>query len=763
LPVCGQDQDIVPIGQVQGAVADTDRGTGHRSPLVPRVRRGAAAEGEETTADATADAANGDTGAAGGAAGDAAGAGTAAATTGAASRPRRASVTVQGVIYQKTLSLSDRGAQVRGFFVQNTAATADRDPNTSDGLWVFQGGFPTLLPADRADRTRYTPTVGDEVVLRGEVSEYFGQTQLSRAALVRVVRRGVDLDQALPPFEAAPPDDLEASNRYWERREGMRGRLPAGSLVLSARHLYAGDAEAWVVRGDHPLAKRTAPYSRRAFRDTHPLDNDPAQGFDDENGYRFALGSQGLKGQADSLAPTIAPLRTFDTITSAATGGVLYSFGKYAIQVEAPVTFTRGADPSLNAPPIAPDRTREYSVATYNIENLYDFRDDPSDGCDFKGNTGCQGVAPPFDYAPASEAEYQAHLRTLASNITRDLHAPDVILVVEAEDQDICRIENGAMDCGTGDEAQARAKADGRPDTLQDLALAIQGAGGPAYQAAYDRDGADTRGITCAFLFRTDRVEMPVASPTDPLLGSAPRVAGFEAGLSFNRESSNPKVLNAPLKNTVASEDAADTDNENQGARVPGIFTRAPQVGLFRIFPEKVGQGQPVVLYAIANHFSSRPNQRLTQRRAQARYLAALVATLQAADPGARVVAGGDLNVYPRPDDPFGPRERKKPSDQLAALYDQGLINLWDSLVQEAPEAAYTYVFNGQAQTLDHLWNTPAQHAALVQVRVAHINADWPEGEEGGEGGEAAGTPGSPARRGSDHDPVVARYRFGAR
>ena len=666
-------------------------------------------------------------------------------------------MTIQGVIYEATLSYS-KGEELHGFFVQNTRATADGDGTTSDGLWVFLGRAGTLRGGARG----YTPTVGDEVVLSGQATEYFSQTQLSRPQLVRVVRRGVDVEAEVPAFEAAPPDDIEDANRYWERREGMRARVPAGSVALSGRHAFSGEDEAWVMRADLPLARRAEPYARRAFRDSHPLDNVPGTGFgagfDDGNGYRIALGSQGLNAlnatrggnrggnrqpvalATDATATPIAlgSARTFDRLREAVVGGVSYSFGKYAVQAESAVSFERGADPSLNAPPQAPDRATEYSVAAYNVENLYDFRDDPNDACDFAGSAGCAGVKPPFDYVPASQAQYQAHIGRLARQIAGDLHAPDVLMIEEAEDQDICRVQDGAMACGTED------NADGRPDTIQELALAIQAAGGPEYQTAYDRDGADARGITCAFLFRTDRVELALARANDPLLGASPRVQGFGSGLPINAQVQNPKALNAPLEPTPEATD--DRDEEAEGK---GIFTRAPQVGRFRLFRERVGAGPATELYVIANHFSSRPDARVTQRKAQAKYLAALIATLQKADAAARVIAGGDLNVYPRPDDPFSPREAKKPSDQLAALYDGGLSNLWDVLVQEAPASAYTYVFSGQAQTLDHLWNTPAQRRDLVQVRVAHINADWPDDSEE-----------FPSRRASDHDPIVARYRF---
>jgi hypothetical protein len=54
--------------------------------------------------------------------------------------------------------------------------------------------------------------------------------------------------------------------------------------------------------------------------------------------------------------------------------------------------------------------------------------------------------------------------------------------------------------------------------------VAIATLGGPDYAAAYDRNGADDRGITAAFLYRTDRVELHAADASHPVLGSAPSV-----------------------------------------------------------------------------------------------------------------------------------------------------------------------------------------------------------------------------------------------
>ncbi len=676
---------VLPIGAVQGPVGDADDGLLSRSPYAPP-------------------------------------SGNSAGST---------AVAVRGVIYQKTLARTSSGGTQNGFFIQNTAAAADGDPNTSDGIFVFMGSAGTI---NLLGGGAYTPQAGDEIVLVGRVSEFFNLTQLSSGlSVAAVVRSGVDLAAEAPAFDVNPPDDQAAANRYWERREGMRAQVPAGSVVVDGRDVFAGtaDAEIWLARGDSAIAQRADPYARRAFRDAHPLDNDPAL-FDDGNGYRFILGSLGVKAAAGDNTVLLAPARTFETLTNAPIGGVYFSFSKYQIQVAEQPQLTPGVDPALNAPPQAFDRGQQYSLATYNVENLYDYRDDPFDGCDFTGNAGCPGVTPPFDYVPASQAAYQAHLDDIAQQISDTLHAPDILLVQEAEDQDICAATAGALACG------ATNNADGKPDTLQDLAARIAALGGPAYDAAYDRNGADDRGISAAFLYRADRVQLLPAQPTDPVLGSSPQVIYRSAGLPTNTDVQNPKALNAVLPADVDTSTGKDGNN---------VFTRAPQVGLFRVWRNEIGSGTFIDLYAVSNHFSSTPNARVGQRQEQAAYNAAIVAALQTANPAVRVAVGGDFNVYPRPDDPFAPGDPLYPSDQLGALYAQGLTNLFDVLAAEVPASAYSYVFQGQTQTLDQIFVTPSLFDDLAQARAAHINADFPADYD------------SDGPRGaSDHDPLVARF-----
>jgi hypothetical protein len=446
------------------------------------------------------------------------------------------------------------------------------------------------------------------------------------------------------------------------------------------------------------------------------------------------LASLGIKAMAPAdNRRLITAARTFETLTNDLVGGVYFTFGKYAVQVTEQPTFEPGVDPATNAPPSPFPRDEAYSIADYNVENLYDFRDDPFDTCDFVGlgNPGCPAsqnpnATPFFDYVPSSDAVYQARLGEIATQIVDDLHGPDILLAQEAEDQDICTVAAGSLVCGETD------NADGKPDTLQELALRIGTDHGIAYDAAYDRDGSDDRGIVAGFLYRTDRTELLPAAADHPVLGSDPVVEYRGEPLAYNTHVSNPKALNADLPDDVDLSSGVDGTE---------VFTRDPQVGLFRVWRNGVGDGGFVDLYAISNHFSSTPDARIGQRTEQAAYNAAIVEALQTTAAGSRIDVGGDFNVFPRPDDPVLP-----PSDQLGPLYDVGLHNLYDVLLDEAQSAAYSYVFQGQTQTLDGQFLTDMALGELNEARIAHVNADFP-----------ADTPGDGARGLSDHDPMVTQ------
>jgi predicted extracellular nuclease len=632
-------------------------------------------------------------------------------------------VKIQGVIYEKTLqAIGNSTNTYKGFFIQNTSATADTDSTTSDGIFVFMSTASTI--------SGYTPQVGDEIILSAKVSEYYNMTELvAPFSSVQVINSQADSEIA--PVEANPPVSLADANCYWERLQGMRVQVPQNSVVLGGRNVFSpADAEIWVANPESTIALRSEPYQRRSFRDAHPLDDnyDPLNW--DGNGYRILMGSLGIKATTGNAQELIDPARTFDKVTNAPVGGLNYTFSKYRIEITDQPVFSEGPDPAANNPPQAFDRGSSYSIVDYNLENLYDYRNNPFSGCDFVGDTGCPLVAPflaavtpPYDYVPASDAVYQARLNDISLQIIKDLHSPDILMVQEGENQDICIVTGGTLTCGTTD------NADGKPDVLQELALKVAANGGPAYDAAFDRDSSDLRGIAPAFLYRTDRVEL--ASPVgDPILGGSPAIGSYTA-VPYDSDVSNPKTLNAVYSGTGACETS-------------WVFPRAPDIGLFRIWSTSINVGSYRDVYLINNHFKSAPDTCVAHRTEQAKYNAAIVAFLQAANPNALIVVGGDLNVYPRPDD-IG----LGASDQLGSLYapSLGLTNLWDVLLGQAPESAYSYVYLGMAQTLDQMFVNAPLLANLKQFRIAHINSDFP-----------ADYPGDVARGTSDHDPNVATF-----
>ncbi len=195
--------EIIPIGTVNGPVGDTDNGTTHVSPYVGQT------------------------------------------------------VTVQGVIYERTLqAISNSANTYKGFFIQNTAATADGDANTSDGLFVFMNTFPDLIGG-------YVPQVGDEVVISGKISEYFNMTELGSASLVKpVVRTGVDIDAEVAPVEANPPASLD-------RCQPLLG-APAGHAHPGAAEQHRPwRAQCLQPRGCRDMACTARQHDRAAPRSVH--------------------------------------------------------------------------------------------------------------------------------------------------------------------------------------------------------------------------------------------------------------------------------------------------------------------------------------------------------------------------------------------------------------------------------------------------------------------------------------------------------------
>ena len=142
-------------------------------------------------------------------------------------------------------------------------------------------------------------------------------------------------------------------------------------------------------------------------------------------------------------------------------------------------------------------------------------------------------------------------------------------------------------------------------------------------------------------------------------------------------------------------------------------------------------------MYLLNNHFLSmsggeKPTEPV--RKAPAAWNVALVDRILAARPDAYVAVLGDLNSF-------------YDSPPLDVLHEAGLRHVYEFL---APDLPYSYIYEGESETLDHILVTPRLYEHLARVEVLHIDADYPPPVPDD----------ASARSVSDHDPLVATFSF---
>jgi len=140
------------------------------------------------------------------------------------------------------------------------------------------------------------------------------------------------------------------------------------------------------------------------------------------------------------------------------------------------------------------------------------------------------------------------------------------------------------------------------------------------------------------------------------------------------------------------------------------------------------------------------------KRKAQAESVAQLLIELQTNRPGVPVISVGDYNAFDVNDgfvDVLGIiRGDQAPPEQVV---DWSALGLDPNVVSAVPSGDYSYSFDGNAQTLDHVLLSSAASAGLSGFGHAHIDADFPE--------VLRSDPSRPERL-SDHDPAVARFTY---
>ncbi len=180
--------------------------------------------------------------------------------------------------------------------------------------------------------------------------------------------------------------------------------------------------------------------------------------------------------------------------------------------------------------------------------------------------------------------------------------------------------------------------------------------------------------------------------------------------------------------------DVAEVEGASAHPAPGGLTSRPPLLITVTVHLEEGDER----LYVIVNHFTSMGGgvEATEPRRvAQAAWNLELVKRLLQADPQAMVAVMGDLNAY-------------YDAPTLDTLREGGLLHVYEAVEGERP---FTYIYQGEAETLDHILVTPPLFDHLTRVEALHIDAPFtlpPEEDE-------------TARRTSDHDPLVATFRFG--
>lgn len=480
--------------------------------------------------------------------------------------------------------------ELEGFWIQE--AETDQDPATSAGLFVLTGDLEIPVEA------------GDLVRVAGKVREKSGQTLLHLLALEDLVL--VSSGNQLPPaVELDPPREEEEAAHYWEALEGVLVRVSGPAVAVAPTTKYG---ETVLVRSEWGIDRvmRGDPKGLLIF-----VDDGSAVTHYDLSLLPFSIQT------GDSVTGLIGPLA--------------YTYDNYKIEPVAAPAITPSDWP---LPALEPAGAASLSVATFNVENLFDFQDPH-----------------PSDPPKPSVRAYKLDLAKTAGAILA-MGAPTVVGLQEVE-------HIGILEAVAEQDAIAQY----------------------SYQPALI-EGTDSRGIDVGYLVRSDRATLAGA--------------------------------------------AAYPAPEGLTGRPPLLITITVHL-----------ESGDATVYLLNNHFTSLSGgEEATEprRTAQAEWNVTLVEQILAREPDAYVVVLGDLNSF------YGTRP-------LEALREAGLRHVYEFV---EPERPYTYIFQGESETLDHMLVTPSLYARLAAVEALHINADYPPP-----------VPEDPSpRRVSDHDPLVAVFNF---
>ncbi len=537
--------------------------------------------------------------------------------------------------------------------------------------------------------------VGTLAQVSGTVVEFIPSQDMLQPPLTElsnattvVLSNGNPLPTAIP-LSTTFPDPTGPFDQL-ERVEGMR--VSAASLTVNGATLGSVNETSATATSNGIFHARVTGLPR-TFREPGIEAPNPAPGGTIPPIPRWDSNPELIAVDSDAQFGAAINVNAGAVVTNVS-GPLDYTFRRYTIvrdDVASP--FTGGQVATAVTQPTASDIT----IASYNLERFFDDVNDPMIG---------EPVLTP--------AALQTRLNKASLGIRDFLRTPDILGVVEVENLTV----------------------------LQSLATRINGDAVAALQpnpvyVAYLVEGNDVGGIDVGFLVKTGTVGSGV-----------PRV----------------------LVNTVVQEN--DGELLVNPDATTSILNDRPPLRLDAVINYPGGATFPVTV--IVNHLRSlndvenpEPGSNgwattgarvRAKRQAQAESLANLVQDRQTANPNERIVVIGDFNAFEFNDglgDSMGVIDGTPSPDDQTAVPGDGidLVNPDQTILLEAdPAQRYSFVFGGNAQSLDHVLINGAMAAALGAQRTEHprINADFNALER-----NSATT----ATRLSDHDPLVGFFR----
>ena len=302
-------------------------------------------------------------------------------------------VTIRGVV---TGVYEDRNANGITFytaFIQDEVGRADGDPDTSDGLALFLG------------RKRPSFNIGDLVVVSGQVTEFFGFTEIDDDHLqIEVVAEDVPLPA---PIEINLPSAEDDEDAYFESLEGMRVTLPETAVVVGPT--FSGCGFAVVpesVSGSRILRQSIEDNVETIIPILHESDVD--------------CGHFPNVKQGDFVDNVVGPL--------------IYHFDQFKVVQQGNDILQVTAVPMPSIPEPIKVEPNQFSMTTFNMENYFDSVDDTGNNAEPK---------------PTAE-ELNTKQSKIAYAITHTLGCPTIIAVQEVENASLLQSLAAlvATDCG---------------------------------------------------------------------------------------------------------------------------------------------------------------------------------------------------------------------------------------------------------------------------------------------------------------------------